>query len=225
MKNILVIAPHPDDEILGCGGTIRKKIKNGCNVIIIIMTNANKSIPERYTLDKLHIIREEAKSAHEILGIKETIFKDFPAPMLDQFPIYLIAETINAVLNEKEIDTVYLPHRGDIHNDHKVIFDAAMVACRPISNYCVKNIYAYETLSETEWAHPFASDVFIPTYYETLEYEMLHSKCKAMKCYSSQLRQFPSSRSIIAIEALAKYRGSAVSSELAEAFMIIRMIN
>ena len=226
MKNkILVVAPHADDEVLGVGGTIRKKVNEGHEVSVIIMTNANKSIPERYTLEKLHKIRAVAVKANEILGVKEVLFEDFPAPVLDQFPAYKIAEALHLLLKKNEYDTIYVPHRGDIHNDHKVIFDAALVAARPVGNYFVKNIYAYETLSETEWAHPYASEVFVPTVFEKIEIDDFEIKLKAMECYDSQVRPFPASRSLESLEALAKYRGCTIQTERAEAFMLIRSIS
>lgn len=224
MNKILVIAPHPDDEILGVGGTMRKKIEEGHEVSVLVATNANKSLPERYTLDKLKAIREAAKRAHEYMGVKETIFEDFPAPMLDQYPISTMAEAIHKIVRAGEYDTIYVPHRGDIHNDHKAIFDASLVACRPVGTYFVKKIMAYETLSETEWAHPYASDTFVPTQFEIIPKETFAYKLKAMEFYDSQLRAFPASRSLESLEALAKYRGCTIQVERAEAFMIIREI-
>jgi LmbE family N-acetylglucosaminyl deacetylase len=224
-KKLLIIAPHPDDEVLGCGGTIKKKISQGHEVSVLIATNANKSMPERYTLDKLDKIRQAALNAHDLLGIHETIFEDFPAPMLDQHPLSKMAESIHNIISDKKYDTVYVPHRGDIHNDHKVIFDATLVACRPVGDYSVRKILAYETLSETEWAHPYASDAFIPTVFETLSKEAFQLKLNAMERYDSQLRSFPASRSLEALEALAKYRGSTINVERAEAFMLIREIH
>jgi LmbE family N-acetylglucosaminyl deacetylase len=224
-NNILVIAPHPDDEVLGCGATIRKKVLEGHNVYILIMTNAHKTIPERYTEEKLKRIRDAAKKAHNILGTKETFYEDFPALMLDQYPLYKIAEAISSIIKKKNIDTVYIPHHGDIHIDHKIVFNAAMVACRPIADYSVKRIFAYETLSETEWANPYSSDIFVPSYFETITIENFNYKCEAMKCYASQLKEFPAARSIENIEALAKFRGASINVERAESFSLIRMID
>jgi LmbE family N-acetylglucosaminyl deacetylase len=224
-NNILVIAPHPDDEVLGCGGTIFKKSKKGNNVYVAILTNATKTDPQKYTIKKLENVRNEALRANEILGVKKVFFEDFPAPALDQFPLYKMAETILCIINEVEADTLYIPFRGDIHNDHKLIFDASMIAARPVGNYSVKRIYAYETLSETEWAYPFAGDYFVPTVFEKLEVNDFSAKLEAMKCYKSQLRVFPNSRSLEALEALAMFRGSTVTFERVEAFMLIREIN
>lgn len=225
MKKILVIAPHPDDEILGCGGTIAKLVKQGNEVSVIIMTNANKSDPVKFTLDKLSKIRKATIEANKLIGVKDVFFEDFPAPALDQFPVHKIADALHKLFIAKKFDVIYVPHRGDIHNDHKVIFDAALVAARPVGNYSVKEIYSYETLSETEWAHPYASEIFYPTVFESLDVSDFELKLKAMRCYDSQLRDFPASRSIESLEALAKYRGCTVQVNRAEAFMLIRKIN
>lgn len=226
MKNkILFIAPHPDDEVLGCGATIFKRAKEGNEVFVAILTNASKSDPIKYTVEKVQNVRNEARKSCEILGVKEVFFDDFPAPALDQYPAYLMTESISNIIKKVEADTIYIPFRGDIHNDHKAIFDAAMVAARPVGNYSVKTIYAYETLSETEWAYPFAGESFVPNVFEVVSIEEFNMKLEAMKCYKSQLRQFPNSRSLEALEALSKFRGSTVSAQRAEAFMLIREIN
>ena len=225
MKRILVIAPHADDEILGCGGTMAKLVKQGNHVSVIIMTNANKSDPVKYTLEKLSKIRKAAVKANKLLGVNEILFEDFPAPALDQFPANKIADSLHQLFMKNKYDIIYVPHRGDIHNDHKVIFDAALVAARPVGNYSVKEIYAYETLSETEWAHPYASEIFYPTVFESLDIADFDLKLEAMMYYDSQLRDFPASRSIESLEALAKFRGCTIQVNRAEAFMLIRRIN
>lgn len=226
MKNkILVIAPHADDEILGCGATIRKHVRNGNLVWVAIMTNATLTDPIKYTQEKLINVRNEALNACKLLGVQDVIFENFPAPGLDQFPGFKIAESISQLIKNLLIDTLYIPHRGDIHKDHKAIFEASMVAARPTGSYSIKNIYCYETLSETEWAFPFAGETFIPTVFESVTLEDFSFKCEAMKIYKSQLRSFPSSRSIEALESLAKLRGSTIGVERAEAFELIRSIN
>jgi LmbE family N-acetylglucosaminyl deacetylase len=159
------------------------------------------------------------------LGVKEVLFEDFPAPALDQYPAHKMAEAIAKIIRNIKPETIYIPFRGDIHNDHKAIFDACMVAARPVGmDYPVKKIFAYETMSETEWAYPFAGESFVPNKYEILSKEHFDRKLKAMEKYKSQLRSFPNPRSLEALEALAKYRGSTVSAERAEAFMVIRDI-
>lgn len=223
-SSILVVAPHADDEVLGCGATIRKKAEAGAEVRVAVMTNAHAGYPERYTEEEISRVRSEALKAHGILGVTETLFRDFPAPKLDQHPVCEIAESISAILREYRVDTVYVPWKGDSHVDHKVIFSAAMVACRPTGACTVRTVLAYETLSETEWAWPLASEFFVPNYYEELSRGQFDGKLRAMECFSSQLRKYPESRSLEGLEALAKLRGVTVSTELAEAFMLIRKV-
>lgn len=223
-SNILILAPHADDEVLGCGATIGKKVEEGSDVYVAIMTNAHVGYPERYDEDGIFQVRGEALKAHELLGIRKTLFYDFPAPKLDQYPSCEIAETITSIIRTYCIDSVYLPWKGDSHVDHKVIFSAGMVACRPTSGCSVKAVFAYETLSETEWAYPLASEYFIPNYYESLSKEQFERKLAAMSCILSQLREYPESRSLKGLESLARLRGVTISTELAEAFMLLRKI-
>jgi len=219
-KNILILAPHPDDEVLGCGATIKKLSDEGNQVFVLVASRGSKRL---YDQTKVEVVRSEALEAHILLGVTKTFFLDFPAPELDTVPLADISREISKVLSEYKINVLYLPHRGDIHNDHRVVFNAGLVAARPVGGCSVAEIYAYETLSETEWAAPFADDAFIPTCFVNVE-EILTAKMEAMKCFKSQLREFPNPRSLETIEALAKFRGATVGFKAAEAFMVIRQI-
>jgi len=221
MKKILIVAPHPDDEILGCGGIMKKFACVGDEVYVLVVT---RGTPKMYSDDRIDNVRREAIKAHQILGVSETRFFDFHAPELDITSNAAISIKISALLAEWQISDLYLPHRGDIHHDHGVVFNASLVAARPVGNYTVKNIYCYETLSETEWAPPFGNDAFIPNHFINIEMEM-KSKLEAMRCFKSQVRPFPSTRSLETIEALAKFRGATVGFKRAEALMTIRTIN
>ncbi len=219
-NNILILAPHPDDEVLGCGATIKRLSDEGHNLYVLVVT---RGISKFYSDDKIENVRNEALQAHRLLGVQQTFFLDFPAPELDTVPLADISREISKVLSENKINVLYLPHRGDIHNDHRVVFNAGLVAARPVGGCTVTEIYAYETLSETEWAAPFADDAFIPTCFVNVE-ETLNAKMEAMKCFKSQLKAFPNPRSLETIEALAKFRGATVGFKSAEAFMVIRQI-
>lgn len=219
-KNILVVAPHPDDEVLGCGGIMKKFSARGDQVFVLIITRGK---PEKYSERKVLKVRSEATSAHKILGVKDTRFLDFPAPDLDRVSLAAISEAIFGVICELKIDTLFLPHRGDIHHDHKIVFNAGLVASRPVNEYFVKRIYSYETVSETEWAAPYCDEAFIPTYFVDVSKELV-DKMNAFSTFQSQIRPFPSSRSLENIEALAKFRGATVGVPRAEAFMAIRII-
>ncbi len=220
MGNTLIVAPHPDDETLGCGGTMKKLASKGIQVFVLVVTRGKKGV---YSEDRIKNVREETKMAHAILGVRETRFLDFPAPDLDTISIAELSGAISSVIQEFKVDTLYLPHLGDIHHDHKAVFNAGLVAARPVQQNPVKRVYSYETLSETEWAVPIGSDAFVPTRFNNIS-NVIEAKLEAMKCFKSQLREFPNPRSLKAIEALANFRGSTVGYTHAEAFMTIREI-
>jgi LmbE family N-acetylglucosaminyl deacetylase len=220
VKNVLILAPHPDDEVLGCGGIISKLISHDIKVAVLIVTRGKR---ELYSEERIMNVRKEALNAHRLLGVTETGFLDFPAPDLDTIPLSEISQAISNVIVNSDINALFIPHRGDIHNDHRIVFNAGLVASRPVGNCKVRRIYSYETLSETEWAAPFSDDAFIPTSFVNIT-DVFHLKLEAMKCFKSQLRDFPNPRSLKSIEALANMRGSTVGFTHAEAFMTIRVI-
>lgn len=223
MTNILVIAPHADDEVLGCGGIMAKYAEQGDKVFVIIATNAHLGDSDMFSEEGIIQVRNEAKEAHKLLGVEKTYFLDFPAPRLDSYPKYKISVELNNIMNEVKPDILFLPHQGDLHTDHKQIFLSALVPARPIERK-LKEIYTYETQSETEWAAPYSAEVFFPTSFEVLSENHLRKKMEAMKCFKSQLKESPNPRSIDKLEALAKYRGGVVNEKYAEAFYLIRQI-
>lgn len=217
---MLVIAPHPDDEIIGVGGTIAKRVKAGDEAYVCIVTKGN---PPLFNLDFIERGRSECRRADARLGVKETIFLDFPAVMLETIPRYELNQKITEIVQKISPDEVYIPHRGDMQIDHQIVVDAAMVAVRPRGNDYPKRVYAYETLSETGWNIPNTVNEFIPTVYEDIT-NTYDAKINAMRIFESQLAKFPAARSIGAIEALAKFRGATVNVRAAEAFSLIREI-
>lgn len=217
---ILVIAPHPDDEIIGVGGTIAKRAKMGDEVYVCVVT---KGCPPLFNPEFIEQGRKECREADAMLGVKETIFLDFPAVMLETVPRYELNGKLSDLIQRINPDEVYIPHRGDMQIDHQMVVDAAMVAVRPRGTNYPKRIYAYETLSETGWNIPNTNNVFIPTVYENIT-DTFEMKMEAMNIFKSQLAEFPNARSIGAIEALAKFRGATVSVKAAEAFNLIREI-
>ncbi len=222
--NVLVFAPHPDDEIIGCGGTIARHVAEGDRVWVCVVTRGKPPVfrhpPETY--EKLpHDLYEEIEKSHEVLGIEETFYLQFPASMLESVPRYELNERIGEIIERTEPDVIYMPHFGDMQKDHYITADAVMVAVRPKGKHVVRSVYAYETLSETEWSIPHASNTFIPNVFIDVSHFM-ETKLRAMFCYDSQLGGFPNPRSIEAMISLAKYRGSTMRSMAAEAFMLIR---
>ena len=218
--NVLIIAPHPDDEVLGCGGTIAKRAEQGHSVFVCVVTKGGEPLFHEKDVEK---VRSECREADRLLGVKDTFFLDYPAVRLEEVPRYLLNDGILKAVQSVKPDEVYIPHRGDMQLDHKIIVDAAMVALRPKYEHVIQRIYAYETLSETGWDLPNAVNEFLPTVYENVT-ETLEKKLAAMRVFQSQLAEFPAARSLEAVEALAKYRGSMVNLRAAEAFMLIREI-
>ncbi|WP_194778182.1 PIG-L deacetylase family protein [Pararhodonellum marinum] len=224
-KNILIAAPHPDDEILGCGGLITKLVDNGDNVYVAIMTNGNIGAPEIFPIEGTLRGRREALNSHKLLGVRDTFFFDFPAPRLDAEPSYKISIALTKLIDSLKIDWLFVPHRGDIHKDHRIVYEASLVAARPVNAHKVKKILAYETLSETEWAAPFGDDMFIPNIFFEISESQLQKKIEAFDCFSPpRLKEFPHSRSLDGVRTLARYRGSIISKPFAEAFMLVREI-
>lgn len=220
MMRVLVIAPHPDDEIIGVGGTIAKRSKAGDEVYICVVTKGRLPLFDPEFIEQG---RRECRESDAKLGVKETIFLDFPAVMLETVPRYEFNGKIAEVVQKIKPDEVYIPHRGDMQIDHQMVVDAAMVAVRPRGNSYPKRVYAYETLSETGWNIPNTVNDFIPTVYEDIS-NYIDTKLEAMRVFESQLAPFPAARSIGAIDALAKYRGATVNVEAAEAFSLIREV-
>lgn len=217
---VLIIAPHPDDEIIGVGGTIAKRVKAGDEVYVCIVTKGKSPL---FNPDFIEQGRRECREADAKLGVKETIFLDFPAVMLETIPRYELNGKVAEVVQNIKPEEVYIPHKGDMQIDHQMVVDAAMVAVRPRGDDYPKRVYAYETLSETGWNIPNVTNEFIPTVYENIT-DTYDVKMEAMRVFESQLALFPAARSVGAIEALAKFRGATVSVEAAEAFSLVREV-
>ena len=218
--NVLVIAPHDDDEVLGVGGTIAKHVSRGDNVYVCIVTSG---MPPLFTDEDMEVLAQETKRVHSFLGIKHTYFLGFPAAMLEDVPRYKLNQSLMDVIFETKPDVVYIPHFGDMQKDHTLTAEAAMVGLRPKYDHVVKQVYAYETLSETEWNIPHGKNVFIPNVYSDIS-DFLEIKLQAMAMYTTQLADFPNPRSLEAVSSLAKLRGSTINKEAAEAFYLIRGI-
>lgn len=220
MSRILIIAPHPDDEILGCGGTMLKHIASGDEVYVCIVTHA---APPIYPEGSSASIQKAARECHEWIGVKKTYFLNYPTVMLEKVDRYLLNDSILKVITEIKADVVYIPHFGDMQKDHQVVAEACMVAVRPKYTHRVKRVYGYETMSETAWNTPNIQNEFIPNAFVDIS-DYLDGKIRALEYYDSQLQPFPDARSIESIKALAKYRGALMHYHAVEAFMLLREI-
>jgi LmbE family N-acetylglucosaminyl deacetylase len=220
VNRVLVIAPHPDDEVLGCGGALARHAASGDETHVVVVT---RGAVDRYTDEQIQQIRKEAAAAHSRLGVSTTSYLEFPAPKLDQVPLCDLGDSLRRIVGSLRPHTVYLPHQGDIHGDHKAVYWAALVACRPIGVEYPRRLLCYETPSETEWGAPNAADAFVPTVFLDVS-AYIHLKFAAMECYASQVTPSPGTRSLASIEALARFRGGTVGVAAAEAFSLVREV-
>jgi len=218
MKKILVIAPHPDDEVLGCGGTIAKYSKKEGEVYLCVVT---KAYTPDWSEEFLKTRQKEIEKVNEILGIKKTYFLNFPTVKLDTIPQKELNDSILKIIKEIQPEVLYIPHQGDLNKDHRLVFEATLVATRPYGVTPVLKILSYETLSETEGGAILKP--FVPNVYEDIT-ETFKTKIEAMKEYRNEIKKYPHPRSLEIIEALAKKRGSESGFKLAEAFILIREI-
>lgn len=220
-RTALVIAPHPDDEVLGVGGTIARLADEGVEVTVAILT---RGFPPHYREEGVRELRAEAAKAHALLHVKETVFLDFPAAALDTVEHRSLNEALGAIYKRVSPEYMFIPFAGDIHLDHLIAFRSALVACRPNGGHVPKAVFAYETLSESNWNAPFVTPGFIPNAFFDIS-SFLERKLEAFACYASQVREFPNERSPETLRALAMLRGSTVSLAAAEAFITIRQVH
>lgn len=220
MKNkTLVIAPHPDDELIGVGGTIAKRIRMGSDVAVLIVTKGFPPLHNPKLIEKG--IQEDIRS-NKILGVDKIFRLYMPANRLEEKNQYELNNQISKVIEEFGPTEVFIPFHGDIHIDHKIVAESAMVAMRPKAGMRVKRILAYEVPSETGWS--FSSrrdDSFVPNVYENIS-KTIDDKLHALDEMNSQIESTKGARSLEAIAALARYRGSTVGMTYAEAFVLER---
>ena len=226
MNKVLVIAAHPDDELLGVGGTVKKISEEGKEVNAVILaegltSRANKR--EEADFSELTNLRNDANSAASIIGYRNIEFCDFPDNRMDSVDLLDIIKIVSGYIEKYKPDTVFTHHHGDLNIDHRRTCEAVLTACRPVGEYGVKRIYAFETPSSSEWNYNY-SEPFTPNVYFDIT-NTLQAKIEAMSCYRSERAEYPHPRSGEALEALAKYRGCNVGYLCAEAFMLLRECN
>jgi LmbE family N-acetylglucosaminyl deacetylase len=217
--NVLVVAPHPDDEVFGVGGTIARLSGEGHEVTAAIVTKGWEPLFSDSFVEKG---REEARKANEVLGVKSLRFMDLPVTKLNQIPTHELNEKFDRLMEEEKPAVVFLPFYGDRHEDHRQVFAACMVALRPTANRkYLQRILCYETISETHWSSPYIDPCFEPQLWVDIS-KYLPTKLQAAQKYQSQLQQEPNARSLEALTALAKWRGSTAGMFSAEGFVVIR---
>jgi len=220
MGRVLVIAPHPDDEVLGVGGSVLRHVADGDAVHVVICTRGRV---EDFGEEQVERVQAEARAVHKFLGVAGSHFLDLPAARLDTVPQVDINAALHRVFEQVKPDTVYVPHPGDVHHDHRVMFESAMVCCRPTHAASPERILSYETVSETDWNAPGVTPVFVPNCFVDIS-KFMDRKLEACAMYASQVRPAPHQRSREAIRALAVTRGHAMGMQHAEAFMFLRRL-
>ena len=219
---ILIIAAHPDDEVLGCGGTIAKlSSSNDIYTLILGEGATSRNITKEQKKKDVNRLREEAEHANEIVGVKKVFFESFPDNKFDMVALLDIIKTIERYIQEINPEVVYTQHYGDLNIDHRITFDAVLTACRPAEDNPVKKILSFEVPSSTEWNIQMASTSFNPNVFEDIT-KTIDKKVEAMSVYKTEVRSPPHPRSIKKIKAFAETRGGAAGMDYAEAFMLIR---
>lgn len=218
-NRVLVVAPHPDDEILGVGGTIARFADAGADVMVLTVA---AHMPPLYDESVHKQTVREAKEAHAMVGVRSSIFLDIPAVFVGDQPTHELNQKIAEVAAEFEPSVVLLPY-PDRHVDHRIIFDAAMVITRPVGfGAKIGILAAYETLSETHWNAPHIEPNFTPNWVVDIT-GTVERKLEALACYESQIPAFPGPRSLEAVRALAIFRGTQAGFGYGEGLHVIRM--
>jgi LmbE family N-acetylglucosaminyl deacetylase len=220
MPSVLVVAPHPDDEVLGVGGAVLRRLADGDPVHVVVCTRGREADFGREQVER---VQTEARRVHEFLGVTGSSFLDLPAARLDTIPGAELHAALQRVFDTVRPSIVYVPHVGDVHRDHQLVFQAALICCRPNGRTPPRQILAYETVSETDWYAPPLTPAFVPNVYVDIT-PFIERKLKACAMYESQLRPSPNQRSLEGIRSLASLRGHAVNVACAEAFMLIRQL-
>jgi LmbE family N-acetylglucosaminyl deacetylase len=221
---VLVIVAHPDDDVLGMGGTLLRHSKKGDTIKIIylatgITARLQESNSKVKTSKEISKLRDNTKQSCKILGVKNYSFYDFPDNEMDTIPLLKITKIVENEINLFNPDRIYTSHFGDLNIDHKLVYQACLTACRPI-HVKTPELITFEILSSSEWNYPTS---FQPNYFVDIS-SFIEDKCNAMKCFKNEIRKFPHPRSVEGIKISAKKWGTVCGKKNAEAFQIIRII-
>jgi N-acetylglucosamine malate deacetylase 1 len=219
MKKILVIAPHPDDETLGCGGALLKHASMKDKIHWLLITNITEE--NGWEVDKVNQRQKEINKVSKMYGFNSLTKLDFPTMMLDTIPMSELVNEISNVISRIKPDFIYLNYQNDIHTDHQVVFKAVMSSVKSFRHPYIQRILNYETLSETEFAPPSKENIaFQPNVFVDIT-KFFDKKCEIMMIYDGEVMSPPYPRSLDSIKALAKYRGSRIGVKYAEAFSLL----
>lgn len=223
---VLIIAAHPDDEVLGCGGTISKAIKKyGTDISVSalvlsegLMGRSSKSV--RFEQKDFVEFNEDALNADRTIGIQNSYFEHLPNNRLDSMDLLDVIKIIEKYVAELKPNVLFTHHNGDINIAHRIAYQAALTACRPLEGCPVKRFYSFEIPSSTEWAFPTYKSAFSPTVFSEIG-DAIETKIKAMQCYRTERRKFPHPRSPEILRTIAQRWGSVANMDYAEAFELI----
>jgi len=222
---ILAVVAHPDDEVLGCGGTLAAWARSGAQTHVLCLADGetaryqDRTVPE--AMARISARHEAAHKAAEILGLSSIRFLDLPDNRLDGIDLLDVIRPIEALIREIAPDTVYTHHGGDLNLDHRIAHQAVTTACRPLPGFPVRRIYAFETPSSTDWATEAHGPVFRPNLFVDIA-DTLEHKIASLVAYDKEMHPFPHPRSLEGVSVLARQRGASVGVSAAEAFMLVR---
>jgi len=223
---VLVVAAHPDDEVLGCGGAIARHVRDGDEVHIVIMAEGltSRSDYDGSTgRDELSELAEAALAANAVLGVADISLLRLPDNRMDSMDRLDVIKVIEEKITSFCPELVYTHHAGDMNIDHRIIHDAVNTACRPLPGHSVKSLLYFEVNSSTEWQIPGSAPMFTPNWFVDIS-ETLELKLAALHEYEMEMRAWPHPRSYQAIEHLARWRGAIVGVDAAEAYVLGRLI-
>lgn len=218
MSRILVVAAHPDDEVLGCGGAMARHALQGDDVSVLILGRGLGARGEAESL-ALSQLERDSRIALAELGVSDVRYRDFPDNRFDTVPLLSVAQAVEEVKIELRPERVYTHAAQDLNVDHRVCFEAVMTAFRPQPGEACREILTFEVMSATHWR----AETFCPTVYMDIS-AVLERKMAALACYHSEMRAWPHARSVEAVRIQAQWRGSLVGLEAAECFVPARMM-
>ena len=222
MDKVLVVAAHPDDEVLGCGATVARHVNNGDHVSILIVGEGSAS-RDNHKSEYIETLKRSAQEASAILGVKSLYFGGLSDNRMDAYDRLTVIKLIEKYIQDICPSIVYTHHVGDVNIDHQVVHHSVVTACRPLPGLCVRRLLFFEVVSSTEWQLSGSGATFQPNLYVDIS-ETLEHKLRALSAYRSEMRPWPHARSSKAIENLALWRGSNAGVTAAESFMIGREI-
>lgn len=218
MKKVMVFAPHPDDETLGCGGTMLKHVDNGDEVILVIATEMKVG---KFLAEKIICRMKEIEKVKELYKLSKLYELKFPTMEIDQIPKSKLVQKISKLIAGEKPNIIYLPYRGDVHSDHKIVFDSVVSASKSFRNNSIERILCYETISETDFSIDPDSNYFRPNVFVDIS-KYMRKKEEIISVYESEIGEHPFPRSVECIRALAVVRGGMSSFKFAEAFMLLK---